>query len=499
MKLSLKEQAVIAMIKECIQPLLELKKGFEKQENRVDDIIEGLPAEKYPSVNAVINFVKNKITDFSNNLSTVYVKLLDFDVYKKDVKTSFENLEKGVADTYATKTVVDDLKTNTEVTRTATGNAITIESSQAPLQNLKLFGKTEQNGTPTPDAPIPLVSVGDSGSFEIGICSKNFFYEDLTQGYWNSTTKTIVTSGTHYPLRLASKEFTHIPPSTKIYCMLPYTDDKNRWFAFIGMYDRNKNYLSATQEIKNGAIFETPKDCYYITTTLGKYVNGQEAEITVNSYNHDICFNIDGMQNGVYEPFTKQTLTLPYTLRSVPNTDFKDETDFNKGIVTENTIKFTFNGSENWQTHSYGFILFNYSISIKTQKCVCDKYKFVYWLDLAKSDYGICATDMHSPFICIHDKDCSTLEEFKTKLANNPITVICVRATPIKTPLTETELNAYRHLMTNKGNTTVLSEAEAEVDYYINKPNAQAIGNIHSQVNENYFKLQQAIIETGGN
>ena len=90
--MGLKEQAVIAMIKECIQPLLELKKGFEKQENRVDEITEGLPVEKYPSVNAVINFVKNKITDFSNNLNTVYVKLSDFDVYKKDVKTSFESL-----------------------------------------------------------------------------------------------------------------------------------------------------------------------------------------------------------------------------------------------------------------------------------------------------------------------------------------------------------------------------------------------------------------------
>jgi len=59
------------------------------------------------------------------------------------------------------------------VTATATGSAITIESSQAPLQNLKLYGKTEQNGTPTPTEPKELKSVGDSGSFEVGLYGKN--------------------------------------------------------------------------------------------------------------------------------------------------------------------------------------------------------------------------------------------------------------------------------------------------------------------------------------
>ena len=59
------------------------------------------------------------------------------------------------------------------VTATATGSAITIESSQAPLQQLKLYGKTTQDGTPTPTEPKELKSVGDSGSFEVGVYGKN--------------------------------------------------------------------------------------------------------------------------------------------------------------------------------------------------------------------------------------------------------------------------------------------------------------------------------------
>ena len=93
----------------------------------------------------------------------------------------------------------------------------------------------------------------------------------------------------------------------------------------------------------------------------------------------------------------------------------------------------------------------------------------------------------------------SSVENWKAYLQANPITVIGERQTPIETALTETELNAYRHLMTNKGTTTILSECEdTEVTYYINKPNAQAIGSLHEQINKDYIKLQQAIISTGG-
>lgn len=53
---------------------------------------------------------------------------------------------------------------------TAEGESIVVEdSSDDPLQGLRVFGKTTQDGTPTPDAPVPLVSVGDAGSVEVSI------------------------------------------------------------------------------------------------------------------------------------------------------------------------------------------------------------------------------------------------------------------------------------------------------------------------------------------
>ena len=37
----------------------------------------------------------------------------------------------------------------------------------------RIFGKTTQNGTPTPDAPVELVSVGESGSITVNVSGKN--------------------------------------------------------------------------------------------------------------------------------------------------------------------------------------------------------------------------------------------------------------------------------------------------------------------------------------
>ena len=49
--------------------------------------------------------------------------------------------------------------------KTATGSIITEDNSIcAPLMGFKLYGKTTQDGTPTPETPVELVTVGASGS-----------------------------------------------------------------------------------------------------------------------------------------------------------------------------------------------------------------------------------------------------------------------------------------------------------------------------------------------
>lgn len=47
------------------------------------------------------------------------------------------------------------------------------DSVEYPLVGLKVFGKSTQDGTPTAENPVDIVSVGDSGSVKVTACGKN--------------------------------------------------------------------------------------------------------------------------------------------------------------------------------------------------------------------------------------------------------------------------------------------------------------------------------------
>lgn len=55
-----------------------------------------------------------------------------------------------------------------------TGNPISVDDAfSAPLCSLTVYGKSTQNGTPTPDAPVPIISAGDSGSVTVKVTGAN--------------------------------------------------------------------------------------------------------------------------------------------------------------------------------------------------------------------------------------------------------------------------------------------------------------------------------------
>jgi hypothetical protein len=59
------------------------------------------------------------------------------------------------------------------------GSTITLgDASDASLKGLSLYGKTIQNGTPTPTTPVPLKSAGESGAISVTVAGKNLFGGD---------------------------------------------------------------------------------------------------------------------------------------------------------------------------------------------------------------------------------------------------------------------------------------------------------------------------------
>lgn len=63
-------------------------------------------------------------------------------------------------------------------------NLIQIKDSvEWPLQGLKVYGKSTQNGTPSPESPVPIVSAGDGGSIDLTVSNG----ADLSQSMSIST------------------------------------------------------------------------------------------------------------------------------------------------------------------------------------------------------------------------------------------------------------------------------------------------------------------------
>lgn len=86
--------------------------------------------------------------------------------------------EGKAADAKATGDAISAIKARQNILiSTETGNPISCNDAySAPLCGLTVYGKSTQDGTPTPDAPIPIVNTGDGGSVAVKVTGKNLLY-----------------------------------------------------------------------------------------------------------------------------------------------------------------------------------------------------------------------------------------------------------------------------------------------------------------------------------
>lgn len=83
--------------------------------------------------------------------------------------------EGEAADAKATGDAISAVKARQNILiGTETGNPIAVDDAfSAPLCGLTVYGKSTQDGTPTPDAPVPIVSAGDGGSVAVKVTGAN--------------------------------------------------------------------------------------------------------------------------------------------------------------------------------------------------------------------------------------------------------------------------------------------------------------------------------------
>jgi hypothetical protein len=319
-------------------------------------------------------------------------------------------------------------------------------------------------------AEAPLVSVGDSGSYEVGVYGKNLI--DLNSCKPIASEK-ITINGDSITIGAGSNIYGVYWENLPLKVGETYTFgygslqglDVFTYGYRLGFADGtySSGYLSSTQNI-----LTIPKPVKNVLFYIGSN-RTTTTDVTISKFQVEL-----GSQATPYEPYkAKQSMTFTDTLRGIG--DIKDEVDFARGVKIQRFEKFVFNGSENWtyngSNQGYGLALNNvggYANGGMIANIIADKLKATEQRNIynGSATNSIAANGGSSSKIYIRiDETLTTVELFKSWLASNPVTCICELITPIETPLTEQELNAYRQLHTNKPNTTIISEADMEIDY----------------------------------
>ena len=103
--------------------------------------------------------------------------------------------EGEAADAKATGDAISAVKVRQNVlTGSEIGNPLSVDDAfPAPLCGLTVYGRSTQSGTPTLDAPVPIVSAGDGGSVAVKVTGKNRMppnlkYDDVVECFVKKNT-----------------------------------------------------------------------------------------------------------------------------------------------------------------------------------------------------------------------------------------------------------------------------------------------------------------------
>lgn len=364
----------------------------------------------------------------------------------------------------------------------AEGEVVTLnDASDQAFCGLRIFGKSTQDGTPTPENPVEIVSVGDDGSVDVTVCGKNLLNmlrktETKSGVTWIVEGSVLTISGTAegiygdiicknfridagtYAVSFKNLEKLNriefdcaYEDGTKVFTMQNVTASKSS-FTFTA---NERCYVSMTFVINSGAAFGNENNPTYIYAQI-------EA----------------GSKATEYEPCKERNLTIstPNGLPGIPVTSggnytdangqqwICDEVDLDRGVYVKR-IGHTNLAGVAWAKNDSGkyFTTKNHGLYSNAHRVVCTHIKGGIPSDSNKENVIFINANNDIRLNVTLDDD--TVEAV-TKAMDGAV-VMGVLATPIETPLSDPELAAYRALHTNKPNTTILNDSGAymSVDY----------------------------------
>lgn len=221
-----------------------------------------------------------------------------------------------------------------------TGNPVSCDDAfAAPLCGLHVYGKSTQDGTPTPDAPVPIVSAGDGGTIAVKMTGKNLLYIPDGKGTARGVTITskngiISISGT-----ATEDGYVYLPVKQISIHGLAFLSS-NVSAATVKLVSASWNVL-LTQGSANNTQGVITRICFIVKKGTNYDLNGINVQLEL------------GSTATAYSPYREQLLTLstPNGLPGIPVTSggnytdpsgqqwICDEVDLKKGVKVQRVDK----------------------------------------------------------------------------------------------------------------------------------------------------------------
>lgn len=366
------------------------------------------------------------------------------------------------------------------IVETAQGETMTLtDSSDKLFRGLRVFGKSTQDGTPSVENPVPIVSAGESGSIKVEVTGRNLLKPNSYNTYYEfplkaNTVITLMTNG---------------KPSQGGNIKFSATDGSNVWFSI------NAGQTRVCRSIRNKDV----KGFYDLLSPD----DGLEYMFAVGDIK-------------TYTPYVEpQSLTLqtPNGLPGVPvskdgnYTDENgqqyicDEVDLGREKYVQRVKDFIFNDKTNFSidtsTKHENSILVDIKIedasnrsTLSGNPLLCDKLKACRE-DIFVTDEVSCGYTSGANFLRVRlpISAGTTNEGVKNYLTDKSFKILYILATPIERDLTPEELAAYSSLHTNCPTTVITNDAGAhmEVSY---------VADTKAYINKKFEELNQAIVKT---
>lgn len=225
--------------------------------------------------------------------------------------------EGEAADAKATGDAISAVKVRQNILiGTETGNPISVDDAfSSPLCGLTVYGRSTQDGTPTPEAPVPIVSAGDGGSVVVKVTGKNLF-PVVTNANLSKINKP--TGGVRYGYVF------YVPVKSRVTASGNADIGMN---CFVGDFDiKTQTYTQIAQLIseRGGTYAATLQSGWYVIYMANDYL----PTILIKLNDAKIQLEI-GTEATVYEPYHEQLLTLPTPtgLHGIPVTSSGNYTD----------------------------------------------------------------------------------------------------------------------------------------------------------------------------